>query len=147
MKTIHKIAAILYSVWAFYRSYILIQAVIYSQFNIFYILLLLVPSLSLITSSIFIVINSFVKKYSLKREICSIVWLCVNMKCLIIIAPMTYLVTESIILYDLLYFDFCTDKVISIISFILSKPVLIVFALFNIIINSLKICGVDREKV
>lgn len=158
MKTLHKIAAILYSVWAVYRSCIFVLAVIYStstvttkgvqyfsRFNIFYALILLVPSLSLVTSSIFIVLNSFVKKYSLKREICSIVWLGVNIGCLIIIPPMTYLIPEAVILHVL--FDFCTDKVIYVISFILSKYVLMAFALFNIIINSLKIGGVGREKV
>lgn len=161
MKTIQKIAAILYSIWAIYRSYILIQAVIYStstvttkgvqyfsRFNVFYVLILLVPSLSLITSSIFIVLNSFVKKYSLKREICSIAWLGVNIGFLNIIPPMTYLIPESIVTEKIqILLGFYTDKTTLIISIILSKYVLIAFALFNIIINSLKIGGVGREKI
>lgn len=156
MKKIQKIASIVYSVWAIFRSYILVMSIAYStaiitmdgvkfftswkNISIFTVLSLLVP-LSLLASSVFIVCNSFVKKYSFKREICSLVWLGINIGCLIVIPQISYAVSEMVSISTLFNIYSYNDPLFNFVVNILSANVLIAITLINIVLIALKIGG------
>ncbi len=161
MKTIQKIAAILYSIWALFRGYVLVVTVLYSSSNIvvtphgvknsfnlnninIFSILLFFTSLSLIASSIFMIVNAFLKKDSFKRNVVSIVWLGINTTAIFLIPSMSYLVNELIAITTL--FNAYADGPKFTIATILSSNVLIAIALLNILIIALKMGGIGREK-
>ncbi|MBQ8740395.1 MAG: hypothetical protein IJY79_02460 [Clostridia bacterium] len=164
MKILQKIAAILYSVWAVYRSYITIMSIIYytskvtvtmdgvkysmswDNISVLTILSFLVP-LSFITLSVFLIYNAFSKKHSFKKQIISIVWLGVNTAILVFIPQMSYVVYEMTTIITLFNISNNTQPLFLILSFLLSKYALVVISLINIIAISLKIGGIFREKV
>ena len=161
MKTIQKIAAILYSIWALFRGYVLVMTFLYSSSNInvtqggvkysfnlnninVFSIIVFFASLSLIASSIFLIVNAFLKKDSFKRNVVSIVWLGINTTAIFLIPQMSYLVHEIVAITTL--FNAYADGPKFTIATILSSNVLIAIALLNILVISLKMGGIGREK-
>ena len=164
MKIIQKISAILYSVWAAYRSYILIMSIIYftskvtvtlgginyslswDDISILTLLAFFVP-LSLLVLSALLIHNSFSKKYSLQKQIIYTVWLGINTALIVFFSPMAYAIYEMTTIMTLFNISHNTQPLFGILSVLLSKYVLIIISLINIIIISLKIGrGYKNEK-
>lgn len=161
MKTIHKIAAILYSIWAVYwgcvYTYTTIHNVrtiesdgIYSTIKATYLpflelfcLFTAVIAISLFASSAFLIYNTFSKTYSLKRFIISVIWLAINIICLVAIHKMEY-ITLDMFRLKVFYLNPQNRDLNLIFSLITSRNVLYAIAGINIVLSLLRI---RREKI
>ena len=161
MKTIQKIAAILYSVWAVYWGCVYTYTTIHNIKNIeldgmyatikttylpFLDLLCLfttVIAISLFASSAFLIYNTFSKTYSLKRFIISVIWLAINIICLVAIYKMEY-ITLDMFRLKVFYLNSQNRDLNLIFSLITSRNVLYAIAGINIVLSLLRI---RREKI
>ncbi len=156
MKTIHKIASIVYSVWAVYwgcvYTYTTIHNVrtiesdgIYSTIKATYLpflelfcLFTAVIAISLFASSAFLIYNTFSKTYSLKRFIISVIWLAINIICLVAIHKMEY-ITLDMFRLKVFYLNPQNRDLNLIFSLITSRNVLYAIAGINIVLSLLRI--------
>lgn len=156
MKTIQKIAAILYSVWAIYYGCVYTYTTIHNIKNIeldgmyatikttylpfleLFCLFTAVIAISLFASSAFLIYNTFSKTYSLKRFIISVIWLTINIICLVAIHKMEY-ITFDLFRLNVFYLNSQNRDLNFIFSLITSRNVLYAIAGINIVLSLLRI--------
>lgn len=157
MKKIQKIAAIVYSIWAVYWGCLYIYTTIhniktieidgiystikatYLPFLELFCLFTAVIAISLFASSAFLIYNTFSKTYFLKRFIISVIWIAINIICLVAIHKIEYITLEYTFRLKVFYLNPQNRDLNLIFSLITSRNVLYAIAGINIVLSLLRV--------